>query len=140
MFQAAADWGAQQGGTVGSVVLNLAAAGNAISEASGLNDIGSAVGEGDAFGGGVALAMALPVGRPAKALKVVSELPGVSKAFTKLRGGQGWKDAVGNIWKKDKKHRDHWDVSDRKGNKIQEVDFEGNQIWPDGPKNKNKAP
>ncbi len=38
-------------------------------------------------------------------------------------------------------HRDHWDVSDRKtGKKMREVDFSGVQIWPDGPKNKNKKP
>ena len=58
--------------------------------------------------------------------------------FRKLKGDQGWKDTAGNIWKKDKKHKDHWDVSDAKGNKIKEIDFNGNQIWPFGPKNKNK--
>ena len=58
--------------------------------------------------------------------------------FIKLKGNQGWKDAKGNIWKKDQLHKDHWDVLDSKGNKIKEVDFNGNQIWPGGPKNKNK--
>ena len=59
--------------------------------------------------------------------------------FVKLKGGQGWKDAKGNIWKKDMKHKDHWDITNPKTNKkIQEVDFNGNQIWPSGPKNKNK--
>ncbi len=59
--------------------------------------------------------------------------------LTKLKKGQGWKDSQGNIWKKDMKHKDHWDVTDPKtGKKVKEVDFEGNQIWPDGPKNKNK--
>jgi hypothetical protein len=59
--------------------------------------------------------------------------------LTKLKGDQGWKDKKGNIWKKDRKHNDHWDVTDPKtGKKIKEVDFDGNQIWPDGPKNKNK--
>ncbi len=57
----------------------------------------------------------------------------------KLKGGQGWKDKQGNIWKKDMKHKDHWDVTDPKtGKKVKEIDFDGNQIWPDGPKNKNK--
>ncbi|MEM7382778.1 MAG: tetratricopeptide repeat protein [Bacteroidota bacterium] len=57
----------------------------------------------------------------------------------KLKNGQGWKDKKGNIWKKDKMHQDHWDVTDPKtGKKIKEVDFNGNQIWPDGPKNKGK--
>jgi hypothetical protein len=60
------------------------------------------------------------------------------KGFVKLRGNQGWKDSKGNIWKKDQLHKDHWDISDSKGNKIREIDFNGNQIWPGGPKNKNK--
>ena len=81
---------------------------------------------------GLAVAENLPGG------KALHALPGVGKGWTKLRGSQGWRDAAGGIWKKDRKHKDHWDVSDRKGNKVQEVDFEGNQIWPDGPKNKNK--
>lgn len=63
-----------------------------------------------------------------------------SKDFTKLKGNQGWKDKDGNIWKKDQLHKDHWDISDKKGNKIREVDFDGNEIWPNGPKNKNKQP
>jgi hypothetical protein len=62
------------------------------------------------------------------------------KDFTKLKNGQGWKDSNGNIWKKDMLHKDHYDISDRKGNKIKEVDFNGNEIWPNGPKNKNKSP
>lgn len=37
------------------------------------------------------------------------------------------------------KHKDHWDVTDPKtGKKLKEIDFDGNQICPDGPKNKNK--
>jgi len=52
----------------------------------------------------------------------------------------GYKDTKGNTWKKDKLHKDHWDVSDKKGNKIMEVDFNGNKIWPGGPKNNNKRP
>lgn len=35
-------------------------------------------------------------------------------------------------------HKDHWDVSDPKGKKVKEVDFDGRKIWPGGPKNKNK--
>ncbi|HEX2854003.1 MAG TPA: hypothetical protein VHO24_12255, partial [Opitutaceae bacterium] len=58
--------------------------------------------------------------------------------FIKLKGTQGYRDFDGNFWKKDQLHKDHWDVSDRRGNKIKEVDFNGEQIWPDGPKNKNK--
>lgn len=65
-------------------------------------------------------------------------LPGEGDGWTKLRGSQVWRGAEGNIWKKDMKHKDHWDVNDRKGNKIREVDFRGVQIWPEGPKNKNK--
>ena len=58
--------------------------------------------------------------------------------FTKLKNGQGWRDKNGNVWKKDMLHKDHWDVSNKKGIKIKEIDFNGNQIWPGGPKNKNK--
>jgi RHS repeat-associated protein len=63
---------------------------------------------------------------------------GLPPGAVKLRGGQGYRDKQGNIWKKDKLHKDHWDVSDRKGNKVKEVDFNDKQIWPDGSKNKNK--
>jgi hypothetical protein len=67
------------------------------------------------------------------------DLPEKDKeGWTKLKGDQGWRDKDGNIWKKDMKHKDHWDISDKKGKKIREVDFDGNQIWPEGPKNKNK--
>lgn len=69
---------------------------------------------------------------------VGKSLPGKGGDWVKLRGNQGWKDADGNIWKKDQIHKDHWDISDRNGNKIREVDFNGVQIWPGGPKNKNK--
>ena len=65
--------------------------------------------------------------------------PGDGPGWTKLRGDQGWKDPEGDVWKKDQLHKDHWDVSDRKGNKVREVDFQGKQIWPSGPKNKNKG-
>jgi hypothetical protein len=60
--------------------------------------------------------------------------------FDKLRGDQGYrpKDKKNERWKKDKLHKDHWDVSDTKGKKIKEIDFDGNQIWPGGSKNKNK--
>ena len=66
-------------------------------------------------------------------------LPGKgNKNFTKLKGTQGWKDPEGNRWNKDLLHKDHYDVTDAKNNKIAEVDFNGNKIWPEGPKNKNK--
>ena len=58
--------------------------------------------------------------------------------FTKMRGNQSWKDKKGNTWKKDKLHKDHWDISNSKGKKILEVDFEEREIWPNGPKNHNK--
>jgi RHS repeat-associated protein len=67
-----------------------------------------------------------------------TDLPGKSPGWIKLKGNQGWKDADGNLWKKDQLHKDHWDVSDAKGSKVREVDFGGRQIWPEGPKNKNK--
>ena len=66
-------------------------------------------------------------------------IPGQGKNWVKLKGTQGWKSTEdGTIWKKDMLHKDHWDVSDKKGNKVKEVDFNGSQIWPNGPKNKNK--
>jgi hypothetical protein len=52
--------------------------------------------------------------------------------------GKGWRDPQGNLWNIDRLHKDHWDVSDSKGNKIREVDFQGVQIWPGGPKNRIK--
>ena len=59
--------------------------------------------------------------------------------LTKLKNGQGWRDSEGNIWKKDQLHKDHWDVTNPKtGNKVKEINFGGKQIWPNGPKNKNK--
>lgn len=66
------------------------------------------------------------------------KLPGEGDGWKKLKGNQGWIDSDGHVWHKDKKHKDHWDVSDKKGNKIIEVDFNGKKIWPGGPKNKNK--
>jgi RHS repeat-associated protein len=60
--------------------------------------------------------------------------------FVKLKGGQGYRDRDGNLWNKDRLHKDHWDVSDRRGNKVREIDFGGRQIWPGGPKNRNKEP
>jgi hypothetical protein len=68
------------------------------------------------------------------------DLPGRGSGWTKLKGDQGWRDIEGYIWKKDKLHKDHWDVSDLKGNKIKEVDFNGKLIWPEGPKNKARKP
>jgi hypothetical protein len=64
--------------------------------------------------------------------------PGFGPGWVKLRGNQGWRDPQGYRWKLDRLHRDHWDVSDSRGNKVREVDFEGNQIWPDGPKIRSK--
>lgn len=60
--------------------------------------------------------------------------------FDKLKGNQGHRHKeTGEIWKKDKLHKDHYDVSNpRTGKKVKEVDFGGRRIWPGGPKNKNK--
>lgn len=58
--------------------------------------------------------------------------------FTKLKNGQGYRDKNGNMWKRDLLHKNHWDISDKKGRKIKEIDYMGHQIWPHGPKNKNK--
>jgi len=69
------------------------------------------------------------------------DLPGSGNHWIKLKGDQGWRNSKDNtIWKKDKLHGDHWDVSDRTGKKIKEIDFHGKQIWPHGKKNKNKRP
>lgn len=64
--------------------------------------------------------------------------PGTGDGFTKLRGNQGYRDERGNVWQKDRLHKDHWDVTDRKGNKIREVTYDGRELWPNGPKNKNR--
>ena len=75
--------------------------------------------------------------------------PGQGNGWVKLPNGQGWRDADGNIWKIDHKHKDtgrtskpcaHWDVSNPKGKKVREVDDKGKELWPNGPKNKNKKP
>jgi hypothetical protein len=78
------------------------------------------------------------VGKFGKIADRLHDLPGSGPDWIKLKGSQGWKDADGNFWMKDQLHKDHWDVSDRNGNKVREVDFGGWQIWPGGPKNKNK--
>jgi len=64
--------------------------------------------------------------------------PGHDDDWKKIKGSDGFIDPDGNRWKKDKLHKDHWDVSNPKGKQIKEVGFGGNQIWPEGPKNKNK--
>lgn len=66
MLQAAADWGARRGGTLGSAVLNGAAAANGASEAFGLNDFGRALADRDVAGGALALAGMLPAGKLSK--------------------------------------------------------------------------
>jgi hypothetical protein len=74
-------------------------------------------------------------------LKDKQLLPGQGKDWIKLRGSQGWKNIKDNtIWRKDKLHKDHWDVMNSKEQKVKEVDFNGIEIWPNGPKNKNKTP
>lgn len=75
--------------------------------------------------------------------KEKTKLPGIGDGWRKLKGDQGWLDEDGSTWKKDQKHKNHaphWDVSNRKGKKIKEVDYDGNEIWPNGAKNKNKKP
>jgi RHS repeat-associated protein len=67
---------------------------------------------------------------------MLDKTKGLPPDAVKLKKDQGYRDKDGNIWKKDKLHKDHWDVSDRKGRKIKEVRFDGTQLWPDGPKNK----
>jgi hypothetical protein len=64
--------------------------------------------------------------------------PGYGLHWVKLKGTQGFRDPHGLTWKIDRLHKDHWDVSNSGGKKIREIDFQGIQIWPGGPKNKNK--
>ena len=59
--------------------------------------------------------------------------------WAKLPRDQGFRDPDNLLWKLDRLHKDHWDVSDRQGRKVKEIDFAGNQIWPGGPKNKGKS-
>lgn len=85
---------------------------------------------GEALGNVVTSSVAVPIPTPETH----------PKDFIKLPGSQGWRHKkTGETWKKDKLHKDHWDISDSKGNKVREVDFKGRQIWPGGPKNKNKG-
>lgn len=57
------------------------------------------------------------------------DLPGSGKHWVKLKGVQGWKNTLDStIWKKDMLYGDHWDITDRKGKKIEEIDFYGKQI------------
>jgi hypothetical protein len=71
--------------------------------------------------------------------------PGYDKdTWKKVNGGPGFIDPDGNIWAKDMKHRRrpqdrHWDVNKPNGKRIKEVDEKGNQIWPNGNKNKNRG-
>ena len=63
--------------------------------------------------------------------------------FNKLRGNQGIEDEDGDIWKLDRGHKHtipHWDVSDKKGNRVMEVALDGKKLWPGGNKNKNRKP
>jgi hypothetical protein len=65
--------------------------------------------------------------------------PGFGPGWVKLKGNQGYRDLDGMVWKIDRLHKDHWDVSDQRGTKVREVDFQGNQIWPGGQKNRGKT-
>lgn len=64
--------------------------------------------------------------------------PGFGAGWVKLRGAQGFRDPDGNIWKLDRLHKDHWDVTDAKRRKIREHRFDGTQLWPGGPKKRKK--
>jgi len=86
LFQGIANWGAERGGVVGDIAVNAGAALNAASEALGTNDLGEAVGEGDALGAGLALAGMLPVGKGAKGVGLVDDVvDGVRKLGTTTR-------------------------------------------------------
>ena len=70
----------------------------------------------------------------------VSDTPASSpESFTRLKNDQGFREKrTGLIWKKDMFHKDHYDVTDAKGVKVKEIRYDGTQLWPNGPKNKNK--
>jgi RHS repeat-associated protein len=63
LLQNAANWGATRGGSVGSVLLNVAAGANAASEAFGINAFGKAIAERDGVNIGLGLASFVPAGR-----------------------------------------------------------------------------
>src|SRR6266545_3879574 len=44
--------------------------------------------------------------------------PGFGPKWVKLKRAQGYRDPDGNVWRLDRLHKDHWDVSDLKGKKI----------------------
>ena len=88
-----------------------------------------------------AAAVVIPVVPGSYVAKILTKTPiDAPKDFNKLKNGQGYKDSNGDVWKKDMLHKDHFDISNSKGEKIKEVDFQGTEIWPNGPKNKNKKP
>ncbi len=64
--------------------------------------------------------------------------------WRKKKGSPTYISPDGIEYTEDKKHQNnkpggHFDgVDPRTGDKVIEVDYEGNKIWPDGPKNKNK--
>jgi hypothetical protein len=76
LVQGLADWGAQRGGILGAVALNVGAGLNAASEAFGTNELGAAVGEGNVGGAAFALATMLPVGRFGKAGRALKNIDG----------------------------------------------------------------
>ncbi|MGI9038096.1 MAG: RHS repeat-associated core domain-containing protein, partial [Gemmatimonadota bacterium] len=79
MFQAWANSGAQRGGLLGSLQLNGAAALSAASEAFGTNDLGEAVGSGDALGIGLAGVGFVPAGRGGRLVKEFLDHPSAFK-------------------------------------------------------------
>ena len=132
--------GSVGGAAIGGIVGAPSGPGALLSGAAG-----ATIGAGVGLVGGQALTNALfsddaGSGGGGSAEDARHNLPGEGDGWTKLRGNQGWRDQNGNIWTKDMKHKDHWDVQDRRGRRVMEVDFEGRQIWPGGPKNRNRTP
>jgi len=153
IFQAAAPWFMGTGASItgGALIVTAGTAGFAIEvtapvavAGAGMMAIGSQLSVNStmnlANGNGLVKMESAP--EQSSSQTSVSESPysksPPAEGANKLKNGQGWRDKDGNIWKKDQLHKDHWDVSDAKGNKIREVDFNNNQIWPNGAKNKNK--
>jgi RHS repeat-associated protein len=120
-LQAAANWGAQRGGPLGTVVLNGAAAANAAAEALSINDLGRAVAAGDVGSGAFALASMLPVGRGASGLA-----KGIGKTIDRAQGAEVTFSRLGRFT------RATWEVAGDKGagyvkwNRV--LDEEGNTI------------
>lgn len=90
-YQAAANWGASRAGVLGTVVLNMAAAGNGYAEAMGVNNLGRQIGERNVGGTALAVAGFLPIGRLGSSARLLRNVDGgVATASEALSAAERW--------------------------------------------------